>query len=56
MVIDAASYNVQLLWIDSVKFSKMTNIQDDEIWLLVGMDIGFQINSTICVERTQYKI
>ena len=56
MVTGLASYNVQLLWIESIKFSKITEIQGDEIWLLVGSGIGFQTTSTIFLERTVYKI
>ena len=40
----------------NVTFSKMTNIQGDEIWLLLGGGIGFQTASTISLERTEYKI
>ena len=52
MVTGAASYNVKLWGIESVTFSKMTNIQIDEIWLLVGSGIGFQTGSTISLQRT----
>ena len=40
----------------NVIFSKMTNIQGDEIWLLVVNGIGFQTASTVSLERTVYKI
>ena len=52
MVTGAASYNVYLLWIESVKFSKITNItvMHDEIWLLVDSGIGFQTISTISLK------
>ena len=42
--------------IEFVTFSKMTNIQGDEIWLLLGSGIGFQTVSMISLERTMYKI
>ena len=38
-----------------VTFSKMTNIQGDDIWLLVGSGISFQTASMICLERTVFK-
>ena len=50
MVMGAASYNVEHLWIEPVKFSKTC-----EIWLLVGSGIGFQTSSTISLEQTVYK-
>ena len=56
MVTGQASYNVYSLWSESVKCSKITNIQGDEMWLLVGRDIGVQTTSLISVERTVYKI
>ena len=34
----------------------MTNIQGDEIWLLVGSGSGFQTDSMISLEWTVYTI
>ena len=56
MVSGVVSYNVELLGIKSVKCSKITNIQSDKIWLLVGCAFGFQTDSMISLERTVYKI
>ena len=56
MVMGVASYNVELLWIESVTFSKMTKLQGDEIWLLVGSGTGFQTYSMISLERTVYNM
>ena len=33
----------------------MTQLQGDEIWLLIGSGIGFKTASVISLEKTMYK-